>query len=157
MARVVFDVSSGQRGIIFPNGTQVESIQGSGTVTQFVSSARGLRSAENPSEIDISPQFERALAETGIYEQETIHLEVLPTEGLRSGTAEDSILVRPAIPAGDPHPRVVLYQDDSGGLSWHFAEGALLTDEERERQRRRGLSCISRGIARSCPERVGRL
>ena len=139
MARVTLEVASGQRGIIFPNGTQVDSIQGDGTVTQFVPAARGLRSAEEPSEIDISPLFERALAETGIYEQETIHLEVLPTAGLRSGSAEDIIVVRPVIPAGDPHPRVVLYQDDSGGLSWHFAEGALLTDEERERLRRRGL------------------
>lgn len=139
MPRVAFEVSSGQSRIVFPNGTQLDSIQGNGTVSQFVPTAPGLRSTEIPSEIDISPLFERALGETGIYEQETIHLEVLPTAGLRSGSTGDTIVVRPAIPAGDPHPRVVLYQDDSGGLSWHFAEGALLTNQERERLRRRGL------------------
>jgi CHAT domain len=139
MSRVALEVSSGQNRIIFANGTQIESIAGTGTATQFVPSARGLRSADNPSEIDTSPLFERALVDTGIYEQETIHLEVLPIEGLRSGTSEDTIVLRPAVPVGDPHPRVVLYQDDSGGLSWHFAEDSLLTEAQGEVLRRRGL------------------
>jgi pimeloyl-ACP methyl ester carboxylesterase len=34
---------------------------------------------------------------------------------------------------------VILYEDESGGLSWHFAEGALLTKEERAALQRRGL------------------
>src|ERR1700731_1258259 len=139
MARTTVDISPERRVVTFPNGTVLESMPAYGSATQFTSSQPGLRSAELPSEIDTSPIFDRALTETEIYEQETIHLEALPVPGLRSDGGEDTIVVRPSIPAGDVNPRVVLYEDDSGGLSWHFAEGALLTDEEKERLARRGL------------------
>jgi hypothetical protein len=98
-----------------------------------------LRSAEFPSEIDTSPLFERALAEAGFYEQETIHLEALPESALRSGSAEDELVLRPYIPPGDTDQRVVLYEDESGGLSWHFAEGSRLTQEEKDLLESRGM------------------
>ena len=123
----------------FPNGTIIEAISAFGTATQFTPAARGLRSAGLPSEIDSSPTLERAFADVGIYEQETIHLEALPRSELRSGSSEDELVLRPAIPPGDTDLRVVLYADDSGGLSWHFAEGSRLTPTERERLAKRGL------------------
>jgi hypothetical protein len=139
MARFSAPVSPENRSILFPNGTTIESISAYGSATQFTPAAPGLRSAELPSEIDTSPEFERALAAAGIYEQETIHLEAVPAEALRSGSDEDMLVLRPAIPAGDTNRRIVLYEDDSGGLSWHFAENSRLTDEQRERLEARGL------------------
>jgi hypothetical protein len=153
MARTTVELSPERRAISFPNGTVLESAAGYGSATQFTSSRAGLRSAELPSEIDTSPLFDRALAETGISEQETIHLEAPPPAGLRSA-ADDTIVVRPAIPPGDTNPRVVLYEDDSGGLSWHFADGAMLTNEERDRQERRGLLRDSASSTFTIPART---
>jgi hypothetical protein len=139
MARVSVDVSPSNRSISFPNGTTLRSIAAFGSATQFTPAAPGLRSAELPSEIDTSPLFERALAEAGIYEQETIHLEALPEATLRSGSEEDTLVLRPSIPPGDTDQRVVLYEDDSGGLSWHFSEDSRLTQEERNLLESRGM------------------
>ena len=139
MARISVAVTPENRSVSFPNGTRLESISAYGSATQFIPAARGLRSAELPSEIDTSPAFERALQDAGFYEQETIHLEALPQTVLRSGSAEDTLVLRPAIPLGDTDRRVVLYVDDSGGLSWHFAENSRLTPEQRERLEERGL------------------
>jgi CHAT domain len=140
MPRVTKDIDPSLATVRFPNGTLLETRAGSGSATQFTPEGRGLRSTQLPSEMDTSPEFDAALQELGIREQETVHLDVLPPAGrLRSAMADDRIVLRPALPPGDKDPRVVLYQDESGGLSWHFAEGALLTNEERERAARRGL------------------
>jgi hypothetical protein len=139
MPTISVEVSPASRSVSFPNGTTLDSIAAYGSATQFTPAARGLRSAELPSEIDTSALFERALAEAGIYEQETIHVEALPESRLRSGSEEDTLVLRPSIPPGDTDQRVVLYEDESGGLSWHFAEGSRLTEEERERLESRGM------------------
>jgi hypothetical protein len=139
MPRVSIDITPENRSVTFPNGTQLASISAYGSATQFIPAAQGLRSAELPSEIDTSPDFERALEDAGFSEQETIHLEALPEAALRSGSAEDTLVLRPAIPSGDTDRRVVLYADDSGGLSWHFAENSRLTPEQRQRLEERGL------------------
>jgi hypothetical protein len=131
--------------VTFPNGTMVEmragpGSAGPGSVTQFTPEAPGLRSAQLPSEIDTSLEFEGALRELGIEEQETVHMDVLPPAGrLRRDAPEDAIVLQPSVPAGDMRPRVVLYHDESGGLSWHFAEDAFLTPEQRQRRLQRGL------------------
>jgi hypothetical protein len=140
MPRVTRDIDASQPVVQFPNGTVLETRAGAGSATQFTPAAPGLRSAELASELDTSLEFDAALRELGIFEQETVHIDVLPPAGtLRTTVADDRIFLRPFIYPGDLAPRVVLYQDESGGLSWHFAEGSLLTDEERERSVRRGL------------------
>jgi pimeloyl-ACP methyl ester carboxylesterase len=126
--------------IAFPNGTVMEMRAGPGSATQFTPEAGRLRSAQLPSERDTSAEFEVALRELGIEEQETLHIDVFPTAGgLRSRAAEDPIVLYPSLQAGDTRPRVVLYQDESGGLSWHFADDAFLTPEQRQRLLQRGL------------------
>jgi pimeloyl-ACP methyl ester carboxylesterase len=126
--------------IAFPNGTVLEMRVGPGSATQFTPEMRGLRSPQLPSEMDTSAEFEAALQELGIEEQETLHIDVLPPAGgLRSGAPQDMVVLQPSLPAGDTRPRVVLYQDESGGLSWHFAEDAFLTLEQRQRLLQRGL------------------
>src|SRR5205814_1426712 len=95
-----------------------------------------------------------ALREAGFYEQETIHLEALPDTALRSGSAEDTIVLRPAVPPGDTDRRVVLYVDDSGGLSWHFAENSRLTPEERQRLEERGVLREEGGATFRIPART---
>jgi hypothetical protein len=139
MPRFSVEVTPETRAVSFPNGTRLEAISAYGSATQFTPAEIGLRSAELPAEIDTSPEFERALRDAGFYEQETIHLEALPQSSLRSGSAEDTLVLRPAIPPGDTDRRVVLYADDSGGLSWHFAENSRLTPEQRQRLEQRGL------------------
>jgi hypothetical protein len=72
-----------------------------------------------PSEIDTAPEFEKAMRALGVYETETIHIDINPS--IAAGT-EDTLVLRPALPAGPEQGNaVVLYQDESGGLSWHFA------------------------------------
>jgi pimeloyl-ACP methyl ester carboxylesterase len=145
MARVTLPFSTAA-AVNFPNGTVLEWPQTQGAATQLTSHRPGLRSAELPAEFDTSPLFERALEEHGIFEQETIYLDALAKPSLRSD--QDRIVLRPAISAGDTNPRVVLYQDESGGVSWHFAEGSLLTPETRERMIRRGLRPPQTGVPR---------
>ena len=82
---------------------------GPASATQFTPEARGLRSALLPSEIDTSAEFEAALRELGIEEQETLHIDVLPqSEGLRGGAPLDLIVLQPSLPAGDTRARVML-------------------------------------------------
>lgn len=106
--------------IHFSNGTIIEGLGGSGLVHQQRPDSGRLRSATLPGQADTSAAFERALAKLGIREQETISLEATEVRG----GAGDRLTLRPAIGAGDGAPRVVLYQDESGGVSWHFAAAA---------------------------------
>jgi hypothetical protein len=127
--------------IVFANGTTIGLRGGgSGRATQLTPAPGSLRSAERPADIDTSPEFERALLEAGIREQETIHVDVDPAPAaLRGQQQADTLVLRPHIPPGDAESRVVLYQDESGGLSWHFAGGSRLTDEQRARAAARGF------------------
>src|SRR5260370_5339890 len=121
MPRVSISVTPENRSVTFPNGTQLESISAYGSATQLIPAAQGLRSAELPSEIDTSPDFERVLLSAGFHEQETIHLQALPETKLRSGSAEDTLVLRPAIPPGDTDPRGVLSPYDSRGPTARLA------------------------------------
>src|SRR5262245_881070 len=105
----------------FRNGTSITSSAGAGRATQFVPDASALRGGRLPAENDTTPEFERALREAGFVEQETIHLDVIPPpSSLRGTAASDRVMLRASAAPGDTTPRVVLYQDESGGLSWHF-------------------------------------
>ncbi len=104
--------------IQFSNGTTIEGLGGSGAARQRRPERGRLRSAALPSELDTSPAFDRALDEIGIREQETIDIDAAEL----SAGAADAVTLRPAVAAGDAAPRVVLYQDESGGISWHFAQ-----------------------------------
>jgi len=105
--------------IRFPNGTVLEAASATNAV-QFTNDGGRLRSATLPSEIDTSPQFEKAMQEAGVIEAETIHLDVDPSS---PAAPSDAVVLQPALPAfAQNAAAVVLYQDESGGLSWHFAE-----------------------------------
>lgn len=108
---------------------QAEGFAGALAVTQWTqASGQRFRSAKSPADEDSSPQFRAALEELGIYEQETIHVDAPPTARLRGAgvgaVPPDRVLIRPAPPAEPGAAQVILYQDESGGLSWHFADGA---------------------------------
>jgi len=125
MATQTAAIDSLQTTVQFANGTQLEVSPFTGVATQFTGETLGLRTVERPADHDTSLAFDRALREIGGYEQETIHLDVAGPSGLRSfidAAANDRIVVRPAVgPEIEPSVRVLLYQDESGGLSWHFA------------------------------------
>jgi hypothetical protein len=106
--------------ITFSNGTTLAGLGGAGSVRQRRPDSGRLRSAVPPAALDTSAGFERALAELRIHEQETITLDA---SELRTG-ADDTLRLTPALAVGDDAPRVVLYQDESGGISWHFAPTA---------------------------------
>ncbi len=112
--------------IRFPNGTIVRLPQ-DGIATQWTPESGRLRSASLPAEEDTSPQFRSALDELGFREQETIHLDVPPPPAsarLRSDfSAKDIVRIQPAAPPPDT-AQVILYQDESGGMSWHFPHGS---------------------------------
>lgn len=110
--------------IRFDNGTELRVSGGSGSATQFTAGAPGLRSIELPGEVDTSRAFDNALREIGAYEQETIHVDATGATGLRSpaqAPSDDTIELRPTTRGLlEPSVQVILYQDESGGLSWHF-------------------------------------
>lgn len=117
--------------LTLPGGTvlEAEGLAGPLAVTQWTQPAGArFRSAKSPADEDSSPQFRAALAEAGIYEQETIHLDVPPAARFRgagvAAAVPDRVVLRPAPPAEPGAAQVILYQDESGGVSWHFAAGA---------------------------------
>ena len=140
MQRETMSLDPTRPEVRFRNGTSLLGAAAVGQVTQFVPAASALRGGRVPAEQDTTSEFDRALKEVGLVEQETIYLDLAtPPAGLRGGTGSDEVTLVPARADGDSTPRVVLYQDESGGLSWHYDAGASLTEEEREHRRRRGL------------------
>lgn len=107
--------------IRFGNGTTVTGLAGVGSVRQRITQPGRLRSASLPSELDTSPQFDRALGELGIVEQETLELEAQSVDPGSAG----AVTITPSVALQPGQPRVVLYQDESGGVSWHFAGPAV--------------------------------
>jgi hypothetical protein len=135
MARQTETITPETSVLTFSNGTQLDVSPFAGTVTQFTPAPGGLREML-PAELDTSARFRAALDELGILEQETLHLDVARSSetGLRAfqsdATADDTIVLRPAVAFGEEAGvRVVLYQDESSGLSWHFPDG-FFTQEQ---------------------------
>lgn len=118
--------TSGQLGpdksrVTFDNGTSVRSAVGSATVTQVIPGRRragSTRSIEVAEEQSLLPNFDAALREVGMREQETIELEVDKSDRSRRPTGDDRVVLKPK-PAPDGI-QVVLYMDESGGMSWHL-------------------------------------
>lgn len=125
MARERRSFGDGASRLTFANRTTIESALGNADVIQWISGgrARGARGTDRlPAELDEVPAFEEALREVGIREQETIEVDLtLDTRIRRRPAATDNVVIRPA-PASDG-PQVVLYVDESGGMSWHFPDG----------------------------------
>jgi hypothetical protein len=110
--------SSGRSPAVFANGTSISS-----TIPLAVSqrtSAPGTRRAPLPAERDSTEAFDAALAANGIRVQETLHVDVPPVSRAAVARGGDRLVLRPAPAAGAVE--VVYYQDESGGVSWHFAE-----------------------------------
>jgi hypothetical protein len=126
MARHTTPIVASQRRIKFPNGTELDVAPFVGTATQWTGEAAGFRRL--PAEEDLSPQFRNALREVGVIEQESLHLDVSPAAtaatGRRAAVSSDNLVLRPKHSPGLPEGvNVVLYQDEAGGLSWHFPDG----------------------------------
>src|SRR5450759_5038568 len=85
-------LAAGGGAIQFSSGTTIEGLGGDGLVHARRPLPGRLRSARLPAQLDTSPQFNAALSELGILEQETIELEAVT---LRAG-ADDSVVLKPA-------------------------------------------------------------
>lgn len=131
MARETHSISASQKVLKFANGTQLTVASFSGAATQWTNDTGSFRAFRLPAEEDTSLDLQKAMAELGIYEQETIHLDVSGSGQLRTFAGQptaDSIVIRPArTAAGEAAVKVVLYQDESGGVSWHFPDGFFET------------------------------
>src|SRR5688572_9790809 len=129
MPRETREIASRTRVVKFSNGTVLEVHPFAGEATQWLPSAGGLRFDRRPAEQDLSPDFQRALGEVGIRETETVYLAVTghsKLQSYRSGRlGNDQVVLRPGGKWAVDEIQVVLYQDESGGLSWHFPDGFL--------------------------------
>lgn len=121
----------GDSELSFSSGTAIAGIVGSGVLHQRRPDGHRLRSASMPAELDTSAELQAAFDALGIREQETLIVEAdvrsVPVGG-------DTAVLAPAVSPDDTAPRVVLYVDESGGMSWHFAEQ---NQHSRLRSRRR--------------------
>jgi hypothetical protein len=126
MTREIRTISPSQKLLKFRNGTQLVVSPFSGAATQWTNDTGSFRGFRLPAEEDTSLAFHKAMAELDIYEQETIHLDVTSPGQLRAFNANprhDQVVIRPAqTPSQADVVKVVLYQDESGGLSWHFPD-----------------------------------
>jgi hypothetical protein len=132
----------------FPNGTRVRT-PFRGTATQWENDSGEFRSSRLPAQEDSIPELRIALAESGFVEQETIHLDVdeasVPktAAGMRSAKTDDTIVVE-AGKSPVKGVQVVLYADESGGMSWHLPEGLEVgaPEEEEEESYRAGQKAV---------------
>ena len=100
--------------VSFDNGTEI-AWSGEAQIVQWTAAADDPAGGRVPAEIDVTPQWLRALGELEIAESETLHMDV------RAGTGADELVLRlKKPPAGTGC--VLLYQDEGGGLSWHFPD-----------------------------------
>src|SRR5713101_1877468 len=83
-------------GIRFSNGTTIEGLAGTGSITQNRPISGRLR---GPAERDTSPQFDA-------YDIQ--------------GGASDTVSLQPAPSGAAGSLQLAMYQDESGGISWHF-------------------------------------
>lgn len=124
MARESLPVAASRALVRFANGTTLRVAPFVGQATQWVN-ARRTSVYRMPAEDDTAPGWRQALAENEIIEQETIHLDVTGA-ATRAGYAarpeNDRIVLTPSAPPPGVE-QVVLYQDESGGVSWHFPDG----------------------------------
>lgn len=104
--------------LVFASGTVISGIGGKGVLHQRRPDGRRLRSARVPAELDISAPLQAAFDALGIREQETL---IVEADAASVPDDDGTAVLAPAVPANDTAPRVVLYADESGGLSWHFA------------------------------------
>ncbi|HYE71123.1 MAG TPA: CHAT domain-containing protein [Aquabacterium sp.] len=109
----------GNSELRFSSGTVVAGIVGAGMLHQRRPDGRRLRSASMPAELDTGAELQAAFDAMGIREQETL---IVEADLRTTPVASDIAVLAPAVPAGDTAPRVVLYVDESGGMSWHFAQ-----------------------------------
>ncbi|MFH0998095.1 MAG: CHAT domain-containing protein [Pseudomonadota bacterium] len=127
MTREVKNISSSQQVLKFRSGTQLFVAPFVGVATQWANDTGSFRAFRLPSEEDTSLVFQEAMVEQGIYEQETIHMDVTGPGRLRGFNADpgnDEVVLRPAHTSDPANAiKVVLYQDESGGMSWHFPDG----------------------------------
>src|SRR5690349_12307751 len=129
MTREEKSISPSQKLLTFTNGTQIVVSPFTGIATQWTNDSGAFRAYRLPAEEDTSIRFQAALKELNIIEQETIHLDVTGPGQMRAYHANprnDQVVIRPTKMPGQPLAKavkVVLYQDESGGLSWHFPDG----------------------------------
>lgn len=126
-----FRLDSGTNSTLtLPSGTtvQMDGFPATVQITHWSNTGGRFRSFKSPADEDSSPQFRAALEEAGIYEQETIHVDAPPAMFRGAGApprGPDRVLIHPKAPAEPGAAQVVLYQDESGGVSWHFADPPL--------------------------------
>jgi hypothetical protein len=111
----------------FANGTEVVLPFG-GQAVQWVAPPGGLRASRVPAEEEPAWLVDALTdPDLGISEQETVQVDVTaPQEAarrLRAAPQADTVQIRPAPPPPPGMVQAVLYQDESGGMNWHFADG----------------------------------
>jgi hypothetical protein len=111
----------------FTNGTTV-TLPFGGQAVQWVTPPGELRAARVPAEEDPA-WLVSALTDPdlGIREQETVQVDAAAPQAaarlLRAAPVADTVQVSPAPPPPGT-VQVILYQDESGGVSWHLPDGA---------------------------------
>src|SRR5687767_3610297 len=116
MATTPRHLGPGPSRVTFANGTTVESSVGRATINQVVPRRRRTMTARALGAEDVLPNLDAALREVGMREQETIEIELDErNRALRSADADRVTLKPKPVPNA---VQVVLYRDESGGLSW---------------------------------------
>jgi len=117
MAITTRKLGPGQTRVTFANGTSVESSLGSATVRQAVGRTALADTRAVADEVPLL-NLDSGLREVGIREQETIEIELDKVVRSLRSAEDDRVTLNPA-PAPDG-VQVVLYVDESGGMSWHL-------------------------------------
>lgn len=167
--REVKDFAASERRVELLNGTVVYVPEGvPGTVKQWLPRSLGEPVARMPAERDADDTFfEAALLEHEIAEAEILQLD------LQAIPTDDVAVIAPAVHARADERRVLLYRDESGGLTWHFPEQApqlraedggretfvvpLRTAAARESLANRRLNLADRGILTSLGRKLFRI
>ncbi len=127
MARFTTSFKLSDPNVTFGDGTSLRVTKFAGVATLWTPAGSDRRAFSLPGDEDLHPRFQAALDELQIRQAQTIHVDVTLSAAARQQMAErsgsDRIVLRPAVlPDSEQTVPVVLYQDESGGLSWHFPD-----------------------------------
>jgi hypothetical protein len=142
---------SSSRAIMFPNGTRLTAPFG-GAATQWLNDSGGFRAPRLPAQEDTSIALEAALVEMGFVEQETIHIDAtsLPLSAnaaLRVPSASEKLVLEPGRPSVTQAAlQVVLYVDESGGMSWHLPDDVSVGSARATTENARVLRASSKPV-----------
>ena len=136
MAKETKRISPADELIRFADGTELLVAPLTGEATLWSAGETSSRLFDVPADEDVSMEFHHSLKALGISQRQSLHLDLEGFSGQPGyGGHKQCVVFRPPPGKADSTVQVVLFQDESGGLTWHFPDGFFDVAPEKKPER----------------------